>query len=362
MTHVTALAQHILALEPDKDAARLSFYHFLKNLCEATEPLTSELINRFYSRALNFTHWQENKPALFNEVTAILHHFQETHRVQLPLHKTVTADSLQVFTAENIQVLEMAVSRFLERHIEPTSQFRTFREGNDRIVAVILQEDRSLRVAVFSKVLAIKEGELMPLNQDFVLQYTPDLNLNAHQVQQLEVGPHVSARFTANPEGIFGTLVRGYTFQRYATMEGGPLTKHPFLFYPLKRLEQFFVYRKSDQMYLELTELLEKALDLVNQKHPEALKFATAALERGRLAFEHIYSDDKVIQLLINNLEKTLTLESARVAAQKGRRGKERPVPPLASPGGPISLVSAGDEPPPGTFEIPTAFVQKESR
>lgn len=360
MTHVTALAQHILALEPDKDAARLSFYHFLKNLCEATEPLNSDLINRFYSRALSFSHWQENKLALFNEVTSILYHFQEAHRLQLPLHKTMTPESLQVFTAESIQILEMAINRYLERAIDPGSQFRTFREGDDRIVAVILQDDRSLKVAVYPKVLAVRDGELVPLNQDFVLQYTPDLTLNPAKVHQLEIGPHVSARFIANQDGIFGALVRGYTFQRYATMEGGPLTKHPFLFYPLKRIEQFFIYRKSDQMYLELTELLEKALDLINQRHPEAIKFATAALERGRLALEHIYSDDKVIRLLINNLEKTLTLESARIAA-RGGRGGERLVSPVALPG-PTGMETVSEEAPPGTFEISTSFVPKDSR
>lgn len=351
MTHVTALAQHILALEPDKDAARLSFYHFLKNLCEATEPLNSDLINRFYSRALSFSHWQENKLALFNEVTSILYHFQDTHHLQLPLHKTVSPETFQVFTAENVQVLEMAICRYLERNIEAGSQFRTFREGDSHVIAVILQEDRSLRVAVYPKVLAIKDGELMPLNQDYVLKYTPDLSLDATKVHQLEIGPHVSARFMSTQEGIIGTLVRGYTFQRYATMEGGPLTKHPFLFYPLKRIEQFFVYRKSDPMYLELTELLEKALDLINQRHPEAIKFATAALERGRLALQHIYSDDKVIQLLINNLEKTLTLESARLAARGGAGA--RLVSPVALPGS-AGAKTAGDEAPPGTFEIST--------
>jgi hypothetical protein len=51
---------------------------------------------------------------------------------------------------------------------------------------------------------------------------------------------------------------------------------------------------------------------LMNHEHPEGGKFAEAALERGRLALEHIFPDDKLVRLLINNLEKTLALESAR--------------------------------------------------
>ena len=53
MAHVTALAQHILTLEPDKDAARLCLYHYLKNLCEAAEPVNSDLLNRFFFRAFS---------------------------------------------------------------------------------------------------------------------------------------------------------------------------------------------------------------------------------------------------------------------------------------------------------------------
>ena len=342
MAHVTALAQHILSLEPDKDAARLCFYHFLKNLCDATEIVNSDLVNRFYSRALSFQHWQERKLALFQEVTAVLLHFQDTHRVQLPLHKVLNPEYLQVFMAENIRVMETAVGRYLERTCEPDEQFRIFAEGGERVVAIVLEEDRTLKVAVYPRVLAVRDGELVPLNQDFTLHYSPDLSMPLEKTQQLEIGPNVSARFRATAEGIFGSLVRGYTFQRYAVMDGGALPKHPVLFYPLKRLEQFFVYRKSDQMYVELTNILEKAMDLIAQKHPEAVKFAEAALERGRLALEHIYSDDKVIQLLINNLEKTLALESNRTPEWEVRV----PMPALEA------RPAYRDEPPPGTFEI----------
>jgi len=100
-------------------------------------------------------------------------------------------------------------------------------------------------------------------------------------------------------------------------MDGGNLHRYPVLFYPLKRLEQFFINRKSDPMYIELTGLLEKALELMNTGHPEAFKFANAAMERGRLALEHIFPDDKLVRLLINNLEKTLALESAARQVQQ---------------------------------------------
>ena len=320
MSHVTALAQHILTLEPDKDAARLCFYHYLKNLCEAVEPVNSDLLNRFYSRALTFQYWQENKLHLFNETASILHHFQETTGEILPIHEAYRPEDLQVVPVESLKTLELVVNKFLERTSSPYDQFRAFQEG-EKVVSIVLQGDRSLRVNVFPKTLAIREGELVPLCQDFALYYTSDLQIHHMTTQQLEIGPHTSTRFHLTPDGIQGVIVRGYTFQKYSTMDGGGLHRFPMLFYPLKRLEQFFVNRKSDPMYIELTGLLEKALELMNSEHPEGSKFAEAALERGRLALEHIFPDDKLVRLLINNLEKTLALESARRGEHLPRNG-----------------------------------------
>ncbi len=230
----------------------------------------------------------------------------------LPLKDMFTSEQIQVVPVESLRTLEVVISRYLEKTASPFDQVRAVPEGDDRIVAITLQGDRSLRVTVYPKVVAIREGELVPLCQDFTMFYSPDLQLHSGVVHQLDVGNHTAARFASGPEGIKGTIIRGYTFQKYSAMDGGNLNRYPVLFYPLKRLEQFFVNRKTDPMYIELTGLLEKALEFINGEHPESHKFAEAALERGRLALEHIFPDDKLVRLLIINLEKTLALESSR--------------------------------------------------
>jgi hypothetical protein len=350
MAHVTALAQHILALEPDKDAARLSFYHYLKNLCEASEPVNSDLLNRFYCRALQFPHWQENKTQLFDEVGSILQQFQDKYRIQVSLDEVVRPKDLQVVPIENLRTVELVISRFFAKTLAQGEQFRVVQEGADRIVGLVLQRDRSLHVTVFPKVLAIREGDLTPLNLDFTLFYTPELTLYPQATQLVEVGAHASVRFRYMPDGIHGTAVRGYTFQRYAVMDGGPLHKYPALFYPLKRLEQLFVNRTTDPMYVELTGLLEKAIELIAQGHPEGAKFAEAALDRGCLALEHIFPDDRLVRSLILNLEKTLELEYTRRGLTDRGANTRRTAHPSPN-------LEIKDHPAPeGTFEITDAF------
>jgi hypothetical protein len=312
MAHVSALAQHIFSLEPDKDAARLSLYQYLKNLCDATELVNSELINRFYLRALGFTYWQEHKTSLFNETEAVLHHFQDVSGEALPLTGLLRAGDFQIIAVENLRNLEIVVQKHLEKSLTPYDRVRVLREGDQRVVAITMHGDRSIKITTYPRALLVIEGELAPLHSEQSLFYANDLQLSPMMIQQIEVGPHASARFHTGVEGLRGSFVRGYTFQKFGSIDGGGLNRYPLLFYPLKRLEQFFVDRKTDPMYVELTSTLEKALELISASvTPDTYRFAQAALERGRLALEHIFPDDKFARLLINNLEKSLALVQA---------------------------------------------------
>ena len=331
MAHVAALSQHIFSLEPDKDAARLCFYQYLKNLCDATEQITTELVNRFYLRSLGFAHWQANKSQLFTETEMLLQHFQDTTGHQLTMVGAngglMRANDFQVIPVENLRNLEVVVQKSLEATQTPFDRTRVLREGDARVLSITLQGDRSLKITTYPRALILREGELSPLHSELSLYYTADLQLNPMMIQQVEVGAHASARFHTGVEGLRGSFVRGYTYQKIGSIDGGGLNRYPLLFYPLKRLEQFFIDRKSDPMYLELSSSLEKALDMLSQRGAphDAYVFAQAALERGRLALEHIFPDDKFVRLLITNLEKTLALAQVPQSQQAHQPRAESP-------------------------------------
>lgn len=335
MAHATALAQHILSLEPEKDAARLCFYNYLKNLCEATEFVNSELLNRFYFRALVFPFWQKNKDHLFNETALILQSFQKENLEILPVDSAIDPRSIQIIQVDNYRNFEFVVTKHLSSFLNSNEKLSTLPENHhnpSQLIAFVLHSDRTLNVKVFPLVAVLCDGEVSPLCHDFTLTYRSDLSLHSEIAHQLDLGNESSARFRVTHEGVFGTVVTGHMFQRSALLDGGNLRKYPALFYAIKRLEQFFVDRKTDLTYTELTALLEKAVDLLNERHPEAGKFAKAALERGRLAYDHIYSNDRLLQLLITNLEKTIAL-ALNVQQTKVLRSVQAP--------------------PPGTFPIP---------
>jgi hypothetical protein len=313
-TRVQALAQHIHQLQSlhqaDKDAARLCLYQYLKNLCDASEVVDAELINRFYARALSFEYWQQNKAHLFSETESLLRHFQSSGN-KVDLRGIWARTDLQVVNVENLKSLETVVIRALEKSVGKDDKWRVLRDGDSRVVSITLHADRRLTARAYSRSLALRDGDLSPLNADFTLSYTPDLQLDPNLIHQLEVGPNTAARFHEGVEGLRGVFVRGYTFQKFASLEGGGLHRYPLLFYPLKRIEQFFIDRRTDPVYIELTRSLEEALDLLESGSPESQAFAAAALERGRMALEHIYPEDKLTRLLLH-LEKRVTPSATR--------------------------------------------------
>ncbi len=318
MTLAAALAQHIATLNPDKDAARLSFHNYLNYLCSANDVVNSDLINRFYRKALSFSHWQTNKAALFAETEALLTHYQESVREALPLEYLIRASDLQVIAAENIRDLETVTRIFLEKNLEPHERLRILRDGDNRVIAITLGLERTLKVSTYPKALMLTDGALRPLDVDQALFYTPDLQMKTSARQQTEVGPFTSACFTMGAQGLRGSIVRGYTFQRCGVIDGGGLNRYPLLFYPVKRLEQFFVDRKTDPMYIDLITALQTASEnLSPQSAPEDWRLARAAFERGRLALDHIFPDDNYARLLINNLEKQLAFETTPVDVPK---------------------------------------------
>jgi hypothetical protein len=85
-------------------------------------------------------------------------------------------------------------------------------------------------------------------------------------------------------------------------------------------------------MYIELTNLLEQASDLMARQHPERLRFAEAAIERGRLAFEQVFVDDRLLRLLLENLERAILLEKRKPPYETLPEENLRPAMPVEMP------------------------------
>ena len=287
MNTTTHLARHMLGFHPNKDAARLCLYHYLIHHCEAETPLTPQLFDNFCRLALVHEHWQTHSLVLSQELQFILQHYNETFMLNWSMTDFVFPDHWQVVAIKNkvegIHIFE----KWAEQN-EPEGQSRIFYTKDDNYIVLTQSPKGDVTVVHASPLMLIRKGELQPLTMDIRLHYDENLELRSDVAHYLKVENNTYARFHTQDRNIDGMLIRGYVFQNQQEVKGR-INEFPNIYYPLKKVEQYYVDRKSDPDYIELVNVLEKATELFRLNHPEARSFGQAAYDRGESALSNIF-------------------------------------------------------------------------
>ncbi len=277
----------------------MALYHFLLHSGPLKAPLQSQTISRFVEYALLHEHWQNHSSELQDELEVSLQRFSETYRVKFDRDKILWPKENQVVRLRDAEQMELVLKN---HHQEAEGKLKLFRTRSGDVAKVTYYDSGRLEVGVYPHLARIYRGQLYPLKADSLV-YDPTLGLELGTAQIVKSDTHSYAMFRLTDHGCEGAVLRGYTLQSALTLDGGDLGKYPALFYPVKRLEQFFIHRRSDPMYMELVQTLEKAIALIRDGHPQAQRYAVASYERGRMAFDEIFPDDKLLGIALNSLE-----------------------------------------------------------
>ncbi len=299
---VRQLLKFISDLNPQTTPIRLSIYNFLRGFPLPEDDLSPELIESFFYACLDYPHWASNKQQLGNEVHFLLENFNSLYQQKFDLNAVRFPQQLQLIEIENLADSVDAVSLYLKGLYSEEDKVRILPDQNKRLVAVILRADKTLEVRTFDKKFIIHNGALRPLRNDLILYYTANLELSPRHTHKIEVAPYITAQFTVYGDLVSGLFLRGYVFQKFAEIKNEKLTEQTRLLFPIKRLEQFFVDRRTDPFYQDLTSQLERTCALVQQGDAEALKWAAAVTSKAETALENIFMGDKLMVLLLKDL------------------------------------------------------------
>lgn len=320
MLKVSQLVKFIFDLKPQNTPARLAFFNFLNGFADPNANLDADLINRFFSYSLDYPHWADNKSQLSHEVQFILQNFNSLFQHKFDTSGVKFPQSSQIIEIDNFSDLSEVVNAYLKTTIGAQDKVRLISDQNKRLLAVILKEDKSIEVRTFDRKFTLRNGLLEPLRKDLHLTYTPQLELQEGVTQTVEVAPYIVAQFKLEKGRVHGQVIRGYVFQKFIELKGELLTEQPRLFFPLKRLEQFFIDRRTDSYYQELVRLLERTTKMVQDEDPQGLTYASAALTRAETALENVFIGDKLLTLLIRDLRHaTQAFKALSVPSQIGQ-------------------------------------------
>lgn len=305
MLKVGQLIRFVAGLNPQNTPAKLSFYNFLRGFPNPEEALTPELIELFFIYCMDYPHWAANKNQLGNEVQYLLENFNTFYQQNFDLSKIRFPQTMQLLEIERPSDLEDVLMIFLKRQYSEAEKIRLINDQNKRMIAIVLHEDKTLTVRIFDKKFTIRDGHLEPLRKDLALHYTPNLELSPDHTQKIEVAPYIVSEFRVKNDKVYGCLLRGYVYQKLLEFKGESLKEQTRVLYPIKRIEQFFVDRRTDPYYQDMISQLERTLALIQQGDREALNWSSMILTQAETALENVFTGDKLLSLLVRDLRHT---------------------------------------------------------
>ncbi|MEN0057686.1 MAG: hypothetical protein AAGB31_02535 [Bdellovibrio sp.] len=306
MLKVGQLLKFVSDLNPQNTPTRLSFYNFLRGFPHPEDSLTPELIETFFNYCMDYPHWASNKQQLGHEVQFLLDNFNSFYQQKFDLSPILFPQNMQLIEIEHFSDLLDAVGSYVSTLCGENDKYRILPDQNKRVVAIVLREDKSLEVRSFDRKFTIRKGRLEPLRPDLVLYYSPELELSSHHSHKIEVAPYITAQFHMSGGKVTGSLLRGYVFQKLQEFKNEPLSEQTRLLFPIKRLEQFFVDRRTDPYYQDLVSQLERTCALIQQGDAEAIKWSSVILNKAETALENIFLGDKLMTLLARDLRHAL--------------------------------------------------------
>ncbi len=303
MSTVTHLTQSLLKYDPNKNVARQTLFNYLKVFVDPSAPLTADLLNQFFNYVLNYQFWQQNVKTLGESVQADLEKFAAESRVDFQLSQITFPHLCQLINLEFQSELESLIQKREAAVAEEGDRTKLVPISELQVMAIVLKKSGGLEVRVFGKAALITGGEIKLIRPISDLKYTNNLELEERHPQLLE-GPMVTAgRFQVNADGFQGVLVRGHMLQRFETLTAAGLNLHAELFYGLKRIERHFVNSQSDPYYRDLVSQLERSYQMLSANHSDGRRLATAALQKGKAAVKYIFPNDKLLLVLVTNIE-----------------------------------------------------------
>lgn len=304
----------------------VTFLNFLTYGIEPHSLVTSETLEQFFRQCLEYPHWQQNRALLGQEIREMFQGQNQEGALIDDLEQVKWPEQTQVIEIQNPADLTDALQGYLNSQYKKGEKYRLVVD-QDKVFAIILKTDFSITVQYFDKKMIIHHGHLEPLRKDLCLHYTPDLELDSEKLQKIEIAPYSVAQFMLQDGSLMGSLVRGYTLQKSFDLAGAKLESFPKLFYALKRVEQHFLSRDSDPFYQQTLNSLENAIGNLQKGLPDAVQMATDTMAKTQNALEYVFTGDRVLALLLRDLQHTLALFQRTVVTtgRKAEAAKESP-------------------------------------
>lgn len=301
--------------------------HYLRWFTATETELTTSHIEQFFRWALSFEHWRQEPNRLIVPVLDFLQ--DKTDLLNLDLTQLKNPLNWQIIDISSGHNACAVMESYLRLQTSKDSQLKVLWD-DDFGLAFELESDGSLKVHYFDQQFVLIDGMLEPLKTEIQLSYTTDLELS-ERLQKWILPNGQWTAFFCSQQIVQGVQTKGPAFSAVAAMKSQNIHEFPRLFYSLKRIEQFFIARDSDPLYLQIINLLEKTTQRLRRREENSGLEASELRARAQSLLEHVFRGDNLLSVLINDLNQLLSKaeslpgrrETPAISAQRGTLSRE---------------------------------------
>ena len=270
----------------------------------------SSMIEGFYFRLLHNLHY---RPVFTPVGHILLDEIQPFFRKHFMLSDFSELKSLipaQMVPIESDQNVLSCIELFHKKTASPAERVQVLRGQDNLFLALKLKLDGALNVLTHSSIFYLRRGELTPLPPLSSLHYTPDFELEKLKTHTIFFPRTEFCCFQITPFGIERETFSTKDFSLKEQTISPKIKNYEKLFFNLKKIENYYIKPKSDPFYKELIQSLQSAYQLLLSNHPSAVSQAKQAMDQGRGALKDFYSNDRLLFLLMSNIEFRLKAKS----------------------------------------------------
>jgi|SRR6185312_2601916 len=316
MLKVGDFLKYLIASEVDSTYLR-TFILYFQHSFQADELLRADMINHFVRQTLHYTHWQQQRSQMTAELQDWLTPLWNEELISFSPNDIQWPSEVQILEIENTAEWIEALQKHIKKIAASDATTKILQDTEGTALGFILQANGELEVHQWHRQMTIRRGLLEPLRKDLILHYTSDLELSGLHQQRWEIAPYSVASFTLQASGLAGAVFRGHSFQLQHSFVETSAAQIPSLFWALKRAEQHFISRESDPFYQNLLDSIESAILSIRIGEATSQEKAVDAMAQAQNALESVFVGDKLLALLIRDLQHTLELHQPDVRSRR---------------------------------------------
>ena len=270
----------------------------------------SSMIESFYFRLLHNLHY---RPVFTSFGHTLLDEIQPFFRKHFMLSDFLELKNLipgQMIPIESEQNILSCIEVFHKKTASPGERVHILRGQDNLFLVLKLKLDSTLDVLTHSSIFYLRLGELTPFPPLSSLRYTPNFELEHLKTQMIFFPREEFCRFQITPFGIERETFSARDFSLKEKTACPKIKNYEKLFFNLKKIENYYIKPKSDPFYKEIIQSLQSAYQLLLSGHPSAVSTAKQAMDKGRNALKDFYSNDRLLFLLMSNIEFRLKVKS----------------------------------------------------